>query len=414
MTTAVVVGGGVVGAMAAWSLVKEGVSVTIIDREAFGSACSHGNCGFIAPSQIPPLNQPGAFQSAVASLLKRDAPVSVSAKALVQSASWFWNFQKHCNAVDMMASAVGRAALLSLSMSLYEEMISQGELDCEWRQEGLLIVHDTEEEAEGFSVLNEVMAREFGVEANRLSPDELAELEPALKQGFGGGWFHPGDAHVRSDRLMTSLKQLLLTHGVEIVEGVAIEKFRGHGSQASVAIASQGEWQADVFVVATGATTPFLNDELGTKIPIVPGKGYSITMGVPEAAPRIPLIFEESHVAITPMETGYRIGSTMEFAGYSEDIKPEKLALLRASAEKYLRDPFGDPVEEEWFGWRPMTYDGKPIIDKSPRFGNVWIAAGHNMLGMSMAPATGELLADLILGRQPSIDPEHFALSRFG
>ncbi len=413
MTTAVVVGGGVVGAMCAWSLAKEGLSVTVVDRDGFGSSCSHGNSGLIAPSQVPPLNQPGAFQSAVMSLVRRGAPVSVSARSLVRSASWFWNFQKQCNETDMMASAVGRAALLSSSMSLYEDMISQGQLDCEWLQQGLLIVHETEEEADAFSALNEVMSREFGLGADRLSPTEMVNLEPALKGGFGGGWFHPGDAHVRPDRLMNSMKQLLIGHGVEIIEGAPVEKFRGKDSHALAAIGSQGEWEADVFVIATGATTPFLNNELGTRIPIVPGKGYSITMGVPEAAPRIPLIFEESHVAVTPMKTGYRIGSTMEFAGYSETIKPGRLQLLRDSAHKYLRNPFGEPVEEEWFGWRPMTYDGKPIIDRSPRFENVWIAAGHNMLGMSMAPGTGEHLADLIQGRRPAIDPSHFALSRF-
>ena len=171
--------------------------------------------------------------------------------------------------------------------------------------------------------------------------------------------------------------------------------------------------EAQHFVVDTGAMTPFLNQHLGVAIPIEPGKGYSLTMPTSEKMPTLPIIFDNSHVAVTPMGNKYRIGSTMEFAGYDTSIKPERLELLKTSAEKYLHQPHSDPVEEEWYGWRPMTWDGKPIIDQSPAMKNVWIAAGHNMLGLSMATGTGRLLKELMLGEQPHIDPTHFSASRF-
>ena len=149
------------------------------------------------------------------------------------------------------------------------------------------------------------------------------------------------------------------------------------------------------------------------KVPIEPGKGYSLTMPKPDRMPRIPIIFEDSHVAITPMKSKYRIGSTMEFVGYDTSIKPERLQNLRTAAEKYLHDPHCDPIEEQWYGWRPMTWDGKPIIDRSPAMGNVWIAAGHNMLGLSMATGTGRLVKELMLQEKPHIDPSHFSAARF-
>ncbi len=175
----------------------------------------------------------------------------------------------------------------------------------------------------------------------------------------------------------------------------------------------QGDLAADIFIVATGAWTPLLNDQLGCRIPIQPGKGYSLTMPRPVICPEIPLIFPETRVAVTPFQSGYRLGSTMEFAGYDDSIRPERLQLLKDGAEPYLREPYCEPVEEKWFGWRPMTYDSLPIIDRSPRYENVIIAAGHNMLGLSMAPATGKLVAEMVNVSSPHIDPAPYRVSRF-
>src|SRR5205823_5030715 len=133
-------------------------------------------------------------------------------------------------------------------------------------------------------------------------------------------------------------------------------------------------------------------------------KGYSITMRRPDPCPAVPLIFEETRVAVTPMRSGYRLGSTMEFAGYDTSLNRARLDLLRDGARPYLQEPFGEPVLEEWYGWRPMTSDGKPLIGRSPALDNVVLAAGHNMLGMAMGPATGRLVAELLGGEEPHVD----------
>jgi D-amino-acid dehydrogenase len=183
---------------------------------------------------------------------------------------------------------------------------------------------------------------------------------------------------------------------------------------ASAAQTNSGEIAADAFVVAAGAWTPMLRDHLGSRIPIQPGKGYSLTMPRPAACPAIPVIFPETRVVVTPFRSGYRLGSTMEFAGYDSTLNSRRLQLLRDGAAPYLREPFGEPVEERWAGWRPMTYDSLPIIDRSPALANVMIAAGHNMLGLSMAPATGRLVAELLDGRPPHLDPAPYRVGRFG
>jgi D-amino-acid dehydrogenase len=147
------------------------------------------------------------------------------------------------------------------------------------------------------------------------------------------------------------------------------------------------------------------------KLPIIPGKGYSITLPRPTNCPTYPLIFEEHRVAVSPFRTGFRIGSTMEFAGYDATLNRDRLKLLTDAAAEYLADP-GEPTAatEEWWGWRPMTASGLPVIDRSPRLGNVLVAAGHGMLGLSMAPATGKLVAELLVGQLPHVSPEPYRL----
>jgi D-amino-acid dehydrogenase len=125
------------------------------------------------------------------------------------------------------------------------------------------------------------------------------------------------------------------------------------------------------------------------------------------------LIFEEHRVAVTPLRSGFRLGSTMEFAGYDATLNRRRLDYLRQAARLYLHEPACEPVEEEWYGWRPMTWDGKPIIDRSPALANVVIAAGHNMLGLSMAPATGKLVQELLDGKPPHLDLAPYSVRRF-
>ena len=133
----------------------------------------------------------------------------------------------------------------------------------------------------------------------------------------------------------------------------------------------------------------------------------------PRTCPSIPLIFPETRVGVTPFPSGYRLGSTMEFAGYDESLPSKRLDLLRKGVESYLREPHCEPVEITWFGWRPMTYDSVPIIGPCPGRRNVTLATGHNMLGLSMAPATGKLVAAMVTGAKPPLNPEPYSAERF-
>ena len=409
----VIIGGGVIGAMSAWYLGEAGFRITIVDRDRFGSGCSHGNCGYVCPSHVLPLARPGAISSTLRALLRPNSPLRIKPRWSSSLFRWFLNFAGRCNHDDMLSAAIGRHALLQSSKQLYKTLIADEQIACEWQSRGLLFVYDTQRQWNEFRHTNDLVSRHFGVRATPYESHALVELEPALKPGLGGGWHYEADCHLRPDKLMSALRERLEDRGVSIVERFTVQRFVVEGDKVK-AIEGSGETiEADALVVATGALTPMLNQHLGCQIPIEPGKGYSLTMAAPQRMPRMPIIFEQSHVAVTPMQTKYRIGSTLEFVGYDTSIHAKRIGLLRTAAERYLHEPYCEPIEEEWFGWRPMIWDGKPIIDRSPALSNVWIAAGHGMLGLSMATGTGRLVSELIRGEPPHIDPSHFAISRF-
>ena len=166
-------------------------------------------------------------------------------------------------------------------------------------------------------------------------------------------------------------------------------------------------------MIATGAWSSRLSSDLECPIPIEQGKGYSVTMSRPDPCPRHPLLFPEHRVGVSPFEHGYRLGSMMEFAGFDTSIPARRIQQLQDSASHYLASPSSVGELQTWYGWRPMTWDSLPIIGRTPRLENVYLATGHNMLGMSLATATGKLIAELMSGQSTHIDPAPFSPQRF-
>jgi D-amino-acid dehydrogenase len=410
--TVVVVGGGIIGGMCAYYLNLAGYPVTILDRGHFGAACSHGNCGYVSPSHILPLTTPGGIRKALRSMMSSSSPFYIKPRFSLDLWSWLWKFSQRCNHRDMMSAAQTLHALLQSSKQLYETLIAKENIDCEWETRGIFFVFHSQHEFEEYAKTNELLVQNFGVAAKPYDGRQLVAAEPALVDGLGGAWLYECDAHLRPDKLMSQLAELLKQRGVQIIENCDVTGFEVESGRARAARTNQGAIQGGHFVVATGALTPFLNEHLGCKIPIQPGKGYSITMPRTATCPTYPMIFEEHRVAITPMKSTFRIGSTMEFAGYDSSINQKRLGILKSAAKIYLRETPLDQVTETWYGWRPMTWDSKPFIDRAPAINNAWIAAGHNMLGLSLGPVTGKLIAELIGNEQPHLDVKPLCVSR--
>lgn len=408
----VVVGGGVIGAACAYYLRQRGRPVTLIDQGRFGSGCSHGNCGFICPSHVLPLAAPGALRAALKTLFARNSPLKIRWRPDPALWGWFWQFARKCNQRDMLSAGHAIQALLVSSRALYGELLQTTLSDIEWEAQGLVFVFRTQAAMDHYAETDHLLRTEFNLGATRYDGPALCELEPALKPGCAGGWHYATDGHLRPDKLMLAWRRALEAQGVEIRESCELRDLIVEQHRVRRVVTSDGEIAADHVVVATGAWTPWLRRTLRCRLPIQPGKGYSLTMPRPVSCPRLPMIFEEHRVAITPFPSGYRIGSTMEFAGYDTSLNPDRLRLLRESAAIYLREPTAEPVLESWYGWRPMTPDSLPYIGPLPGIENLLIAAGHGMLGVSMSPATGRLVAELVSGGTPHVDPGPYAVER--
>jgi D-amino-acid dehydrogenase len=411
--SALIIGGGVIGTACAHFLSDRGYRVTVIDQGRFAGGASHGNCGLVCPSHVLPLAEPGALRAGIAALFARNAPFRIRPQIDLALWSWLLHFARRCNRREMLAAAGPIQRLLVSSRELYADLAERQEIECEWETKGLLFVYERRAAFEDYAATDRLMAEHCQVAARRIDGDKLCDFEPALKPGLAGGWYYQGDAHLRPDVLLRNWRRRLEDRGVVVREQSAFKRFIWRNDRPVAVQTTDELFWGDVFVVATGAWTPRLSQELGVRLPIQPGKGYSMTMGRPSVCPAVPLMFPEYRVAVTPMQSGYRLGSIMEFAGYDDSLKPERFELLRRGAAAFLREPCGEPVTEQWTGWRPMTYDSLPIIDRLPRMPNVFLAAGHNMLGLSMAPATGKLVAELIAGDPPHIDPTPYSVRRF-
>jgi D-amino-acid dehydrogenase len=409
----VVIGGGVIGTACGYMLQRSGWRVTILDRGTLGGGSSGGNCGLVCPSHVLPLAEPGAVGATLRALFRKNSPFQVRPRLDPALWSWLLHFAQRCNADDMRRTGHAIQALLESSLTLYREWIDREALTCEWQARGLLFVYQDRALFEAYAPTDRLLADEFDCPSRRIDGEDLAAFDPALRPGLAGGWYYEEDAHLRPDQLLTGLRRLLERRGAAILERREFQGFRDRGRRALAVKTAEGAIDADAFVVATGAWTPLWNDHLDCRIPIQPGKGYSLTMPRPAICPNVPMIFPETRVAVTPFESGYRLGSTMEFAGYDESIPEDRLRLLKDGAAPYLQEPYREPVEERWYGWRPMTYDSLPVVDRCPKYDNVWIAAGHNMLGLSMAPATARLIAELVNGQQPFLDPWPYRVGRF-
>lgn len=406
-----VIGGGVVGLACAYYLRREGFEVRVLERERPGAGSSHGNCGTITPSHAPPLAEPGLIPKALRWMLAGDSPLYIRPRVDLELWQWLWRFARRCNERDWRATAKVKAELLSASRQLLADLIREQHLDCEFAEEGLLYVfRDPANAAEPERRAR--MFAEFGIEAQPWGPARLAREEPALHSHMAGGLLFPGDARLRPDRLVQELARTVQAMGVRIHDHVEVGAIANEADGVRLET-SRGEFRAARAVLATGAWSPALARQLGLRLPIQPGKGYSITYSRPREVPRRPLVLKERSVCVTVWDSGYRLGSTMEFSGYDGSLNLRRLGALERGAAEYLRHPVGPQKLEHWYGWRPMTWDDLPVIGAVPGHPRLTLATGHGMLGVSLSAVTGKLVAELLAGRGTSLDLGPYLPTRF-
>ncbi len=408
----VVIGGGVIGLACTLALLEAGRSVRLLEARTVGCGSSHGNCGTLTPSHAGPLAAPGTIGKALRWMLTPDAPFYVKPRFDPALWRWFARFAARCNRRDWAETMRHKGAILADSRALFPDWIGRFGLDCEFAESGVDYLFRTQ--AGLAHDLDEVEPlRALGIPVEVIDGSAYERTEPAVKPGLAGVIRFPGDARLRPDRFVSELARVVRERG-----GIVEEQCEAVGLVAEregVRVDTMsGERHARDVVLAAGAWSPKLARSAGlTELPIQPGKGYSITYERPAIVPARPVVLRERSVCVTGWESGFRLGSTMEFSGYDTRLNRRRLDALERGAAEYLHHPVGPVRREEWFGWRPLTFDDLPVIGRMPGHRHVWAATGHGMMGMGMSPGTAELLADLVCERAPRIDPAPYRAERF-
>ena len=412
----VIVGAGVIGLASGLALLEAGRSVCVLDAGSVGSGASHGNCGTITPSHALPLAAPGTVVRALRWMLTPDAPLYIRPRFDPALWAWLMRFTTRCNRRDWLRAGASKAAILQASRASLPEWVSRYQLDCEFAECGTdHVFRDPRALAEFERDLQAL--RDLGITSELIDGAQYQRREPALREGVAGVVRFPGDACLRPDRYVDGLARALRDAGGVIVERCEVHAVSSDGDGQCVHT-PHGEFRARDVLFATGAWSPRLAASLRIAAPVLrramqPGKGYSITYDRPGLSPRHPLVLHERSVCVTAWPSGFRLGSTMEFSGYDRSLNRRRLDALERAAREYLHEPVGPVKREEWFGWRPMTFDDLPIIGAVPGHRHLWLATGHGMLGVSMSTGTAQLVTDVITGRTPMIDPTPYRAERF-
>ncbi len=408
-----VLGGGVIGLACAMHLLKQGASVRVVEQGKLGGGASHGNCGTLTPSHAIPLLTPGAVRKALALLGHHDAPLHIPAGMDLGRYFWLLRLARQGRPARAAHAARARADLLLRSAELTRDWVREHALDCEYAARGSLYVY------RDARALREAQAHarwleRLGIEARRVDGDALVEMEPVLRQGLAGGYFHPGDAHLRPEAFVTELARRVRELGGILEESARIERVHVRDRTIEAVRTHRGVYYGERMVLALGAWSPQFARMLGLRLPMQPGKGYSLTWSPPARLPSRPLMLREDAVCVSAWPSGLRLGGTMEFAGYDDRLVDVRLAAIRRAALRYLQTSEGPRMQEMWWGWRPMSVDQLPILGESTRWNNLLYATAHGMLGMSMAAGTAEIIAALCGTGTCDLDLEPYSPRRFG
>jgi D-amino-acid dehydrogenase len=395
MKRVLIIGGGIVGQFIAYYLAKAGHEVTIVDDQPTMAPASAGNCGLITPSHILPVNSWKTLFQGLKWMGKKDAPLSIKPQFSLSFISWFASFIWHCQNRYVVNSVVSRHALLQESWQGYQDFFKEEAPDVNWSHTGMLYPCMTEQGLD--SIRSEVgVLHKNGLAARMLSREEMLAMEPSIQPTIIGGAIYECDGSLKPYVLLESVREINTKLGVKRVRGEAIGFTTSGGKVTGLKLAG-GDMEADEYIIAAGAKSVFLARLLGIPLNLIPGKGYNLTVqSTIENQPKFPIYMTEKRVVATPWKDAIRLGSTMEFTGFDLTLNPARLEALKRATEEFLQVDVKDMEFEPWAGWRPMTADGLPSIERTKKYKNLIMATGHGMLGMSMAPATGSRVASLV------------------
>ncbi len=406
-----IIGGGIIGLCSAYYLAKEGYEVVVFDKSDMSDGCSYGNAGMIVPSHIIPLAQPGMIAQGIKWMFDSQSPFYVKPRLNLDLMKWGLQFYKHANLKHVEKAMPALCNLSLLSKDLYQDFAKQNN-SFFYEEKGLLMLYKTDKTGE--EIHHEgILAERLGLEVDFLSKEEVTRLETGTATNVIGGVHYKSDAHVYPQKFMQFLKEELKKLNVIIHSQTTVNDFVLKNNAVAEIITDKGNFAADEVVLATGSWSPHIAKKLNVNISILPGKGYSFTLNDQSHKPSIPTILCEGKVAVTPMNNDIRFGGTMEITHINDTkINQNRLQGIVNSINDFYPDlKIEMPKEQDtWFGFRPCTPSGMPIIARDKKLKNLTLVTGHAMMGLSLAPATGKIVEEIISGKATSVDTQMFQL----
>ena len=410
-----IIGGGVIGLCCGWSLARSGRTVTILDRHPMRrESCSDENAGMVVPSHFIPLAAPGVIAQGLKWMLNPKSPFYLRPRLDPALWSWCWQFFRHANARHVEDTKQLLADFSLESRRLFLEWAEELQFDLTTR--GLMMLCRTEAGLEDEAKVA-ALAAAVGVKAEVCDAARVRELDPDAQMDVAGAVWFAQDCHLDPLNFLEALRTAIRAKGGRFLEGECAEFNRQGDRLTGIRTTADETLNAEHVILAGGAWTPELTRQLSLRIPMQGGKGYSLTLREPAELPRLCSLLKEARVAVTPMGNKLRVGGTMEICGTDLSINRTRLqGIIEGFCEFF---PAFSPDDftgiEPWSGLRPCTPDGLPCIGPIPGTQNATVATGHNMLGLSLGPVTGELVAAQLAGQSSiafdaqRLNPRRFA-----
>jgi D-amino-acid dehydrogenase len=400
-----VIGAGVIGLCCAYYLQKEGYEVTVVDRNDITDGCSFGNMGYVSPSHFIPLATPGIISQGVKWMMRSSSPFYIKPRLNLDLINWGMRFWKKANAQNVEASAPHLNNLLQLSRALTVALKDELADAFDFTEKGVWMLYKSEKTGDHEKHLAE-QANGYGLKTIICNPQQVQACEKEVEVNVAGGVLYLDDCHLNPAAFMRALHGHLQKTGVSFQLKTEVISFEKNNGMISKVITNKEDIASDHVVIANGSWMQSISKLLGIKLLLQPGKGYSFTYNELTQNLFYPSILVDDRVATTPINNTLRIGGTMELSGHSDNILPKRAMAIYHSFKKYYPTlPIPQPdAQKAWFGYRPVSPDGMPYIGRHSKFTNLSYAGGHSMLGVSAAAGTGKLIAEIVQGKQTTID----------
>jgi glycine/D-amino acid oxidase-like deaminating enzyme len=404
-----VIGAGIQGVSNALFLQKKGFDVTMFDRDVPGSpSASYGNAGHFSPYACVLMNRPDVLTDLPAMLLSSTGPLALKWNYVPKMIPWFFQFLRNCTTKKMMHTAKNMNQILDLALSAYDELFDDIDLDGLVEKKGILYIWN--DQSLKSRELEIKVRNELGVDQQVVSPKEIHDLEPNIKPFYHGGVYYKYGRHARNPKkILVKLFNLFLKKGGKFLK-MNVQDINFENEKPAVKTETQ-RYIFDKLVIACGAFSKKLTDNLGEKIPLDSERGYHVHFKDCDHLLNRPVIFSNRGFGITPMEQGLRVVGTVEFGGLTNPLSKPRVKNLINNAKYMLGDL--PEHEDEWLGFRPTLPDFLPVMGPSKNYKNIFYCFGHHHLGWTLGPISGKIIAGMIAEENTNLNLSPYSSIRF-